>query len=150
MHANNGRDSALRCPDAAARRPYQAPLLHRIANCLQDLDDFIDRRSRCREQKRCCAATRVEIANRAKRFSGGFHRVAAKRAVHMKIDKTGRKILSIEINDPVFLVCQGSLVDRGDPSLFHDNFKLVANSIGKNQTRVREDHLVMQSILPAL
>ena len=35
-------------------------------------------------------------------------------------------------------------MDRGDPSLFHDNFKPVANSIGKNQTRVREDHLVMQ------
>jgi len=92
----------------------------------------------------------VEIANRAKRFSRGFHRVAAKRAVHMKIDKTGRKIISIEINYPVFLVCQGSLVDRGDPSLFHDNFKPVANSIWKNQPRVREDHLVMQSILPAL
>jgi len=30
-----------------------------------------------------------------------------------------------------------------------DNFKPVANSIGKNQARVREDHLVMQAILPA-
>ena len=92
----------------------------------------------------------MEIANSAERFSRGFHRVAAERAVQMKIDKTGRKIISIEINYPVFLVCQGSFADRGDPSLFHDNFKPVANSIGKNQTRVREDHLVMQSILPAL
>jgi hypothetical protein len=91
----------------------------------------------------------MEIANRAKRFSRGFHRVAAKRAVHMKIDKTGRKIISMEINDLMFPVRQGSLADRGDFSLFHDNFKSVANSIGKNQTRVREDHLVMQSILPA-
>ena len=74
----------------------------KIANRLQDLDDFVERRSRCREQKRCRAATRVEIANRAKRFSRGFHRVAAKRAVHMKIDKTGRKIISIEINNLVF------------------------------------------------
>ena len=64
----------------------------------------------------------MEIANRAKRFSRGFHRVSAKRAVHMKIDKTWRKIVSIEINDLVFLVCHGSLVDRGDFSFFHDNF----------------------------
>jgi hypothetical protein len=67
----------------------------------------------------------------------------------MKIDKTGREIISIEINDLVFPVRQGSLADRSDFSLFHDNFKPVANSIGKNQTRVREDHLVMQSILPS-
>ena len=91
----------------------------------------------------------MEIANRAKRFSRGFHRVPAKRAVHMKIDKAGRKIVSIEINDLVFLVCRGSLVNRGDFSFFHDNFKPIANSIGKNQTRVGKDHLVMQSILPA-
>jgi hypothetical protein len=31
----------------------------------------------------------------------------------------------------------------------HDHFKAVANSIGKNQTRVREDHLLMHAILPA-
>jgi hypothetical protein len=91
----------------------------------------------------------VEIANRAKRFSRRFHCVPAERAVHVKIDKTGRKIISIEINDLVFLLRQGSLANRGDFSLLHDNFKPVANSIGKNQTRVCEDHLVMQSILPA-
>jgi hypothetical protein len=84
----------------------------------------------------------VEIANRAKRFSRGFHCVAAKRAVHMKIDKTGREIISIEINDLMFPVRQGSLADRSDFSLFHHNFKPIANSIGKNQTRVREDHFV--------
>ena len=32
---------------------------------------------------------------------------------------------------------------------FHDDFEPVVNSIGQNQTRVREDHLVMQAILPA-
>ena len=122
MNTDNGRDSALRCPDAAARRPYYGTLLRRIANRLQDVDDFVERRSRCRKQKRCRAATRVEIANGAKRFSGGFHRVSANRAVHMKIDKTGRKIVSIEINDLVFLLCQGSLADRNDFSFFHDNF----------------------------
>jgi len=57
--------------------------------------------------------------------------------------------MSIEINDLMFLVSQGSLANRGDFSLFHDNVKSVANSIGKNQTRIREDHLVMQAILPA-
>jgi hypothetical protein len=49
----------------------------------------------------------------------------------------------------MFPVRQGSLADRSDFSLFHDNFKPVANSIAKNQTRVREDHVVMRSILPA-
>src|SRR5262245_60750894 len=39
--------------------------------------------------------------------------------------------------------------DRGDFPLFHDDFEFVANSIGQNQTRMREDHLVMQAILPA-
>ena len=149
MHTDNGRDSALRCPDAAARRPYHVPLLHRIANRLQDLDDFVKRRSSCREQKRCRAATRVEIANRTKSFSRGFHRVAAKRAVHMKIDKTSREIISTEINDLMFTVREESLADRSDFSFFNDNFKPIANSIAKNQTPVREDHLVMQSILPA-
>jgi hypothetical protein len=40
----------------------------------------------------------------------------------------------------MFPVRQGSLADRSDFSLFHHNFKPIANSIGKNQTRVREDH----------
>jgi hypothetical protein len=67
----------------------------------------------------------------------------------MEIDKTGRKVISVEINDLVFPVRQGLLANRGDLSFLHDNFKPVANPIGKNQTRVREDHLVMQAILPA-
>ena len=91
----------------------------------------------------------MEIANRAKRFSRCFHGVAAERAVYMEIDKTGRKVISVEINDLVSPVRQGSLPNLRDFSFFHDNFKPVANSIGKNQTRVREDHLVMQAILPA-
>src|SRR5437763_14659710 len=105
--------------------------LSTILNRLQDLDDLVERRCRCREQKRCRAATRVKIANSAKRFSRCFHRVAAQRAVHMKIDKTGRKIISIEINDLVFPVRQGALADRSDFSFFYDNFKTDSNSVGK-------------------
>ena len=64
----------------------------------------------------------------------------------MKIDKTGRKIISIEINDLVFAAAPGHpLADRGDFSLFHDNFKPISNSIGKNQTRVGEDHVARSS-----
>jgi hypothetical protein len=98
----------------------------------------------------------VEITNRAKRFNRGFHRVATKRAVHMKIDKTGRKIISIEINDlfsayPLACLPQPwhGRTDLGDFSLFHDNFEPVADSIGQNQTRVGKNHFVMQAILPA-
>src|SRR5262245_1020933 len=67
----------------------------------------------------------------------------------MEIDKTGRKIISIEINHLGFATHPGPLADRGDFSFLHDNLKPVANSVGKNQARVREDHLVMQAILPA-
>jgi hypothetical protein len=98
----------------------------------------------------------MEIANSAKRFWRCFHRVAAERAVYMKIDKTGRKIISIEIKDlfSVYpLAClpqpRRRRTDRGDFSFFHDNFKPLSDSVVKNQTRVREDHLVMQAILPA-
>src|SRR4051794_22715074 len=82
----------------------------------------------------------MEIADAAERFSRGFHRVAAKRAVHMEIDKTRRKIISVEINDLMISVRQASVGDRSDLSFFHDNLKPIANSIGKNQTGVRKDH----------
>jgi hypothetical protein len=49
----------------------------------------------------------------------------------------------------MFPVREESLADGSDFSFFNDNFEPIANSIAKNQTRVREDHLVMQSILPA-
>jgi len=91
----------------------------------------------------------MEIADSAERFSRAFHRVAAKRAMHMEIDKTGRKIISVEINDVMLFVRQGSLGDRSNFSFFHDNLEPVANSISKNQTRVGEDHLVINLILSA-
>src|ERR687892_552434 len=121
-----------------------------IANRLQDLDDVVERRCCCREQNRCCATARVEIANGSKRFCRCFHRVAADRAVYMKIDKTRRQIISIEINELFSaypLACppwpRRRRTDRGDFSFFHNNFKPLADSIWENQTRVREDHLVM-------
>jgi hypothetical protein len=77
-----------------------------VANDFQDLDDCVDRGRRCSEQKRCRAASRVEIANGAERFSRCFHRVAVERAVHMNIDKTWREIISIEINDLMFSMRQ--------------------------------------------
>ena len=67
----------------------------------------------------------------------------------MEIDKTRRQIISVEINDVMLSVRQGFLGDRSNFSFFHDNLKPVANSISKKQTRVREDHLVVNLILPA-
>ena len=41
----------------------------------------------------------MEIANCAKCFGGRFHGVASERAVHVKIDKTGREIISVKIDN---------------------------------------------------
>jgi hypothetical protein len=82
----------------------------------------------------------VKITDRTERFGGCFHCVAPERAVHMKIDEPGRDIMSVEIDDLVYARLS-SFVDSGDLSFLHDNFKPIANSIGKNQTRVGKDHV---------
>ena len=99
----------------------------------------------------------MEIANGTESFARRFHRVTADRAVHMQIDKTRCKIISVEIDDLIFAMragpfaCPrrrwGSRANRSDFSLFDDNFKPVANSIGKNQTRVAKDHFARCSRL---
>ena len=89
------------------------------------------------------------VAHGLKRFRGSFHGVVAQRTMHVKIDEAGREIISLEIKNLVG-VSTALLSDCSDFSFFNDDLKTIANSIGKNQTRVREDHLVMQSILPAL
>jgi hypothetical protein len=120
------------------------------ANRLQDVDDFVERRGRCRKQKRGGAAAPVEIANRAKRFFRCIHRVATERAMQMKIDKTGRKIISVKINDVIFparfspFACspylRGSRVNRRDFPFLYDHLKSVANSIRKDQTSIAKNH----------
>ena len=81
----------------------------------------------------------MEIADDSKRLRGRFHRVAAKCTVHMKIDKAGCEIISAKI-DNVFSARACLLPHRGNFSFFRNNFEAIANSIGKNQTRVCEDH----------
>src|SRR5438067_4147987 len=81
----------------------------------------------------------MKIANRAKRFCRCFHRVAAERAVHMKINKTGREIISLEIDDP-FPATLCLLAYRGDFSFFGNKLKPIANYIRKNQPRIRKNH----------
>src|SRR5881392_1976200 len=81
----------------------------------------------------------MKIANRAKRFCGCFHRVAAERAVHMKINKTWRKIISLEFDDP-FPASLCLLAYRGDFSFFGNKLKPIANYIRKNQPRIRKNH----------
>ena len=39
------------------------------------------------------------VADGVKRFRGSFHGVVAQRTVHVKIDKAGREIISMEVDD---------------------------------------------------
>src|SRR5438034_5645291 len=81
----------------------------------------------------------MKIANRAKRFCALCHRAAAEPAVQMTINKPGRKIISLEINDP-FPATLCLLAYRGDFSFFGYKLKPIANSIGKDQARIRKNH----------
>ena len=112
-----------------------------ISNFVQDLNKFIHRRRRCREQERSRSTTRMKIADGPKCFRGRFHRVAANCTVHVKIDKAGCEIISAKINS-VFSARACLLPNCGNFSFFRDNFEAIANSIGKNQTRVCENHAV--------
>jgi len=57
----------------------------------------------------------------------------------MKINKTGRKIISLEIDDP-FPATLCLLAYRGDFSFFGNKLKPIANYIRKNQPRIRKNH----------
>jgi hypothetical protein len=59
--------------------------------------------------------------------------------VNVKIDKTRREIISGQV-DNIFPARSYLLTNVGDSAPVDDNFEAVANSIGKNQTRVCEDH----------
>jgi len=60
--------------------------------------------------------------------------------VHMKIDKTRRKIFPTKINN-AFPTCTRLLPNCDNFSFFHNDFEAVADSIWKNQTRVTEYHV---------
>jgi hypothetical protein len=93
----------------------------------------------------------VEIANGAKCFGAAVHGIPAERAMNVKIDKTGREIVSVKVDNILWLGLQARgftgrmpvprLTNLGDFPFFHDNFEAIANSIEKNQTRVCEDHV---------
>src|SRR4029077_2269007 len=70
-----------------------------VANRVQRIDNRSERRGRSREQKRCSAATSVIVTNGAKSFYRRLHRVPAKRAVNVKIDKTWREIISVQVDN---------------------------------------------------
>jgi hypothetical protein len=73
--------------------------------------------------------------------------------MHVKVDKAGRKIISMEIDhlfaSPVRLSRRrsprrpkgGPLAERGDFSFLNDDLKTITNAVGKNQTRVGKDHV---------
>ena len=57
----------------------------------------------------------------------------------MKIDETGREIVSVKI-DNLFRARMCLLANCGNFSFCRDNLEAIANSVGKNQTRIGEDH----------
>jgi hypothetical protein len=76
----------------------------------------------------------MKIANCAKCFGRRFHAVASERAVHVKIDKTRREIISGKINNlfPARLRLPDLLINCDDFSVASNDFKPVANSVGKS------------------
>ena len=92
----NASDRAGRArPELVLSEAEGGAPLNAIANCAQNLNKFAHRGCRCGKQKGRRAAAGMKIANRAKRFGGGLHGVAADSAVHMKIDEARREIISV-------------------------------------------------------
>jgi len=81
----------------------------------------------------------MEIADRPERLRGSLHCVAANRAVHMKIDKTGREIISIKI-DNVLCRRPGLLPDLHNFPFVRDDLEAFPDPIRKNQSCVAENH----------
>src|SRR5689334_12095553 len=99
-----------------------------ISNRAQDVDNPFNRCGRCRDQKRSRAATRMEIADDPKGLCRGFHRVEAERAVHVKIDKTWREVVSGKVNN-IFSARVRLLTNCGDFSASSDDFEAIANLV---------------------
>ena len=57
----------------------------------------------------------------------------------MKIDETGREIVSMKI-DNLFRARICLLANCRNFPFCHDNLEAIANSVGKNQTRIGEYH----------
>ena len=57
----------------------------------------------------------------------------------MKIEETRREIVSLKI-DNLFRARMCLLANCRNFSFCRDNLEAIANSIGKNQTRIGEDH----------
>ena len=72
------------------------------------------------------------IADGSKAFLRRFHRVAAERAVNVKIDESRREIVSGQIDR----FRSRPFANLGDLSVFHDHFEAVVDSIRQNQARV--------------
>src|SRR5438552_8464722 len=126
--------------------PNRADRRSTISDRSQDLDLFFRRCCRRGEQKGGGAAASMIIANCAESFDGAVHGVAAERAVNVKINKTRCEIISVKVDD-IFATRSCLLTNVGNFSLLHDNFQAIANSIGKNQTRVCEGHHLEPSTL---
>jgi hypothetical protein len=63
----------------------------------------------------------------------------------MKINETGREVISVEINN---LVCArtATFADCGDFSFFNNELQAIPNVIAKNQMRVRKNHFAQCSM----
>ena len=79
------------------------------------------------------------IADRAKSFGRRLHCVATHRAVDVKINEAGRKIIAFKIDNR--LANRRSLrANRRDHPVFSNQVQSVANAIRENQPPVLEDH----------
>ena len=96
-----------------------------VSHRTQHIDNFRNRRRDSGQEQRRRATAGVIVADRLKRFRRRLHRVAAERAVDVKIDESRREIVPAQIDRfPI-----RSLANRGDFPLLHDHLQTVANSI---------------------
>src|SRR6266404_547226 len=82
----------------------------------------------------------MEIADSAKRLRRSFHAVAPKRPVHMKIDKSRRKIISAKIDNVLFAPID-SLTKIDNFSVLDQDVDSVADSVWQDAARVTKDHV---------
>jgi A/G-specific adenine glycosylase len=95
-HANQGRDSALRCPDAAARHPYHKNSCSHLNQSLMELGALIctPRNPQCE----ICPAKKLCVAFRENRVEelpnlGGRKKTMARRFVAFVVERDGKFLI---------------------------------------------------------
>src|ERR1043165_9028176 len=111
MHANDLLDRAGGIPHGA-----------------QHVDNLRNRGRHSCEQQGGRTASCVIITDFLKRIPRRLHGIAAEAAVNVKIDKSRREIVSLQIDRSI----RGSFPNLDDSSVLLDKLKAIADSIRKN------------------